>query len=381
MPVTESPSFRADHIGSLLRPERLLAAARELRDKRIAPGEFRALQDESIREAVAFQEALGVPAVTDGEFRRRGWSAGFIEAVEGFGMREGTVLGFHDERGDKGTMPSPYAQRRLRRTHGIATDEFRFLKGVVKRGIPKVTIPAPDVMHFFLGPKSVDEAAYPDIEQYYADLVGIYRTEITELATLGCRYLQLDDTALPCNCDAHARADVRARGEDPDALTARYVRLVNDVLAACPPGMAKAVHMCRGNLKGAWMAEGGYEPIAERVFGGLNADAFLLELDTPRAGDFRPLRFVPAPKRVVLGLVSTKTPVLEPADELKRRIDEASRHVPLERLGISPQCGFSSVAGSGQPITADDQKRKLELVLRVARDVWGERGISSSSTA
>jgi len=370
MPASETPSFRADHIGSLLRPERLLAAARELREKRISPEQFRAVQDESIREAVAFQEALGVPAVTDGEFRRRGWSAGFIEAVEGFGMREGTVLGFHDEQGDKGTMPSPYARQRLRRTRGVATDEFRFLKSIVKRGIPKVTIPAPDVMHFFLGPKSVDEAVYPDIEQYYADLVAIYRTEIAELAGLGCRYLQLDDTALPCNCDAHARADVRARGEDPDALTARYVRLVNDALAACPPGMAKAVHMCRGNLKGAWMAEGGYEPIAERVFGGLDVDALLLELDTPRAGDFRPLRFVPAPKRVVLGLVSTKTPVLESAGELKRRIEEASRYVPLDRLGISPQCGFSSVAGSGQPITADDQKRKLELVLKVARDVW-----------
>ncbi len=202
----ESPSFHADHIGSLLRPERLLAAARELRDKRIAPGEFRALQDETIREAVAFQEALGVPAVTDGEFRRRGWSAGFIEAVEGFGMREGTVLGFHDARGDKGAMPSPYAKQRLRRTHGIATDEFRFLKSVVKRGIPKVTVPAPDVMHFFLGPKSVDEVAYPDIEQYYADLTGIYRTEIAELAALGCRYLQLDDTALALQLRRRTRA-------------------------------------------------------------------------------------------------------------------------------------------------------------------------------
>jgi 5-methyltetrahydropteroyltriglutamate--homocysteine methyltransferase len=225
-------------------------------------------------------------------------------------------------------------------------------------------------MHFFLGPRSADERAYPDIEGFYADLADIYRDEIRELAALGCTYLQLDDTALPCNCDDHARADVRSRGEDPDALTTRYVRLANEVLAACPPGMAKAVHMCRGNLRGAWMAEGGYEPIAERVFNDLAVDAFLLEFDTPRAGDFRPLRFVPKGKSVVLGLISTKSPALEAKDALKRRIDEAAKYVPLERLGISPQCGFSSVAGSGQPIGSDDQKRKLELVLQLATEIW-----------
>lgn len=362
--------FRAEHIGSFLRPERLLAAARDARAGAIAAEQLRAVQDECIREVVAFQEGLGLRSVTDGEFRRRGWSAGFIDAVEGFGLKEG-ALGFRDAKGERGTVPSPYARARLTRARGIATDEFRFLKDVVRTGVPKVTIPAPDVMHFFLGPQSVDERVYPDIEQYYADLVAIYRAEIEDLAARGCTYLQLDDTALPCNCDDRARAEVRARGEDPDALTARYVRLVNDALAACPPGMAKGVHMCRGNLKGAWMAQGGYEPIAERVFGGLAVDAFFLEFDTPRAGDFRPLRFVPAPQRVVLGLVSTKTPALESADALKRRIDEAARYVPLERLALSPQCGFSSVPGSGQPITADDQTRKLELVLAVAKDVWG----------
>jgi 5-methyltetrahydropteroyltriglutamate--homocysteine methyltransferase len=224
------------------------------------------------------------------------------------------------------------------------------------------------VMHYFLGPKAFD--AYQDREAFFADLVTIYRAEIADLAAEGCTYLQLDDTALPCNCDEHARADVRARGEDPDALTARYVRLANDVLSACPPGMAKAVHMCRGNLRGAWMAEGGYEPIAERVLNELAVDAFLLEFDSPRAGDFRPLRFLPKGKKVVLGLISTKSPVLEDQDALKRRIDEAAKHVPLGQLGLSPQCGFSSVAGSGQPISADDQKRKLELVMKVAGEVW-----------
>jgi 5-methyltetrahydropteroyltriglutamate--homocysteine methyltransferase len=362
--------FHADHIGSLLRPERLIAAARSAREGKLDAAGFRAVQDECIRETVALQEAVGLPAVTDGEFRRRAWSSGFIESVDGFGLREGTILGFRDGQGDKGSAPSPYAKDRLKRTRGIATEEFRFLKSVVKKGRPKITLPAPDVMHFFLGPRSADERVYPDIEGFYADLADIYRDEIRELAALGCTYLQLDDTALPCNCDDHARADVRARGEDPDALTARYVRLANEVLSACPPGMAKAVHMCRGNLRGAWMAEGGYEPIAERVFNELAVDAFLLEFDTPRAGDFRPLRFVPKGKSVVLGLISTKSPILESKDALKRRIEEAVKYMPLERLGLSPQCGFSSVAGSGQPIGSDDQKRKLELVLQVATEIW-----------
>ena len=336
----------------------------------MAVDRFRDVQDECVREVVRLQEALGLPSVTDGEFRRRGWSAGLIDAVEGFGLREG-ALGFRDEQGERGAPPSPYARARLRRARGIATDELRFLKHTVTTGVPKVTLPAPDVMHFFLGPRSVDSRVYPDIEEYYADLVAIYRAEIADLVALGCTYLQLDDTALPCNCDDRVRAEVRARGEDPDALTARYVALVNEVLAACPPGVARAVHMCRGNLKGAWMAEGGYEPIAERAFGGLAVDAFLLELDTARAGDVAPLRFVPAPTRVVLGLVSTKTPALESADTLKRRIEEATRYVPLERLGLSPQCGFSSVPGSGQPLTPDDQRRKLARILEVAAEVWG----------
>ncbi len=365
------PTFRAEHVGSYLRPERLLQAARGIKSGATSAAELHQVQDDCIRELVALQESVGMSSVTDGEFRRRGWSAGFIDAVQGFGMRDGT-LGFRDEKGEKGVLPSPFAKEPLQRKRGIATDEFRFLHSVVKTGISKVTIPSPDVMHFFLGPQSFDTSAYPDTEHYYAGLVQIYRDEIRDLAALGCRYLQLDNTALPCNCDDHVRDDVRRRGEDPDALTARYVKLVNDVLAACPPGMAKATHMCRGNLKGAWMAEGGYEAIAEKVFGELNVDAFLLEFDTDRAGDFRPLRFVPSHKRVVLGLVSSKIPTLESADDLKRRIDEAAKHIPLAQLGLSPQCGFSSVPGSGHPLTADDQKRKMELIVKVARDVWGE---------
>jgi len=226
-------------------------------------------------------------------------------------------------------------------------------------------------MHWFLGPRAWDGAAYADREAFLADLVGIYRDEITELASEGCTYLQLDDTALPCNCDPHARNDVIARGEHPDELTVRYARLFNDCIAAKPAEMKVAIHLCRGNLKGAWMAEGGYEPVADALFNRLNADVYCLEYDTPRAGDFSPLRYVPKGKHVVLGLVSTKTPVLESKDALKRRIDEAAKYVPLARLGVSPQCGFSSGGGAGQTVTQDDTRRKLELVLELAHDVWG----------
>jgi 5-methyltetrahydropteroyltriglutamate--homocysteine methyltransferase len=226
-------------------------------------------------------------------------------------------------------------------------------------------------MHFFLGPKAFDSAAYPDREAYFADLAAIYRAEIADLAAEGCRYVQLDDTALPCNCDGAVRVDVALRGEDPDELTRRYARLINDSLAARPRDMFVGLHVCKGNLKGAWMAEGGYEPIADIFFNEIAVDAFFLEYDTARAGDFRPLRHVPKGKHVVLGLVSTKTPVLERKDDLKRRLDEAAKYVPLERLAISPQCGFSSGGGGGQVVSEDDTRRKLALVVEVARDVWG----------
>src|SRR6185503_8052348 len=325
--------------------------------------------DDCIREIVAFQESLGLPSITDGEFRRRSWSAGFIDAVDGFGLRDGT-RGFRNESGGMGIAAAPDAKAKLRRKRRIVADDFRFLKSVVKRGVPKVTIAAPDVMHWFLGPRSYDSAVYADREAFFAELQSIYRQEIAELAKEGCTYLQIDDTALPCNCDPSARKDVVARGEDPDELTERYARLFNECIAGKPANMKVATHLCRGNLKGAWMAEGGYEPVAEALFNRLDADIYCLEYDTPRAGDFSPLRHVPKGKHVVLGLVSTKTPALEAKDELKRRIDEAAKYVPLERLGISPQCGFSSGGGSGQTVTQDDTRRKLELVMDIAQDVW-----------
>jgi 5-methyltetrahydropteroyltriglutamate--homocysteine methyltransferase len=359
---------RVEHIGSFVRPEALLNAARARKAGTIDEREFRQVQDAAIHDIVRFQESIGLPSITDGEFRRRSWSAGFIDAVDGFGLRDGT-LGFRNETQVIGVASSPYAKTRLKRKQRIVADDFRFLKSTVRTGQPKVTIAAPDVMHFFLGPKAFD--AYKDREAFFADLAKIYRDEIGELAAEGCKYLQLDDTALPCNCDPRVRADVKARGENPDELTERYIRLHNDCLAGKPADMSVATHLCRGNLKGAWMAEGGYEPVAEALFNRLNVDTYCLEYDTERAGDFSPLRHVPPGKRVILGLVSTKTPVLENKDDLKRRIDEAAKHVPLEQLGIGPQCGFSSGGGGGQAVTQDETRRKLELVMEVAREVWG----------
>ena len=364
------PPFHAEHIGSFVRPPRLIDAARAHKAGKLDEAGFRAVQDDAIREIVAFQESIGLPSVTDGEFRRRSWSAGFIDAVEGFGLRDGT-LGFRNETGVMGVAASPYARAPLKRKRRIVADDFRFLKSVVKRGVPKVTIAAPDVMHWFLGPKAYETSVYRDREAFLADLARLYQDEIADLAKEGCTYLQLDDTALPCNCDPRARKDVEARGENPDELTERYARLASEILKAKPADMAVAIHLCRGNLKGAWMAEGGYDPVADALFNRLNADIYCLEYDTARAGDFSPLRFVPRGKRVILGLVSTKTPVLEKKDALKRRIDEAAKQVPLEQLGLSPQCGFSSGGGGGQTVTPDDTRRKLELVMEVSREVWG----------
>ena len=364
------PPFRVEHVGSFVRPEALLNAARARKAGKIDEKEFKQVQDAAIQGIVSFQESLGLPSITDGEFRRRSWSAGFIDAVDGFGLRDG-ALSFRDETHVVGIASSPYAKAPLKRRQRIVADDYRFLQSVVRSGVPKVTIAAPDVMHYFLGPKSFEKSVYPDREKYFAALARIYREEIADLAKEGCTYLQLDDTALPCNCDPHAREDVAARGEDADELTQRYARLINDCIGDKPKDLAVAIHLCRGNLKGAWMAEGGYEPIADALFNELDVDTYCLEYDTERAGDFAPLRFVPEGKRVILGLLSTKTPQLESKDDLRRKIEEASRHIPLEQLGIGPQCGFSSGGGGGQAVTQDDTRRKLELVMEVARDVWG----------
>ncbi len=367
-----NPPFRAEHVGSFVRPDRLLEAARAHRAGTITTEAFDRIKDDCVREVIAFEESIGMPSVTDGEFRRRMWSAGFIDSVDGFGLREGSgALGFRDAGRYLGSLASPFAKGKLRRKHRIVADDYRFLKAHVRHGVPKVTIASPDVMHFFLGPRAFDTSVYADREEYFSDLVKIYREEIVDLCKEGCTYLQLDNTALPCNCDEQARADVAHRGENVDELTRRYARLINDILVGKPADMTIAMHLCRGNLKSMWMAEGGYQSIAEPLFNTINVDTYLLEYDTPRAGDFSPLEFVPTGKRVILGLVSTKTPELESKDNLKRRIDEAAKFVPLEQLGLGPQCGFASGPGGGQVMTWEQTRRKLDLVVEVAREVWG----------
>ena len=371
-------AIHAEHIGSFVRPAKLLDAIRAHRAGSLDAAALAEAADDSIRDIVAFQESIGLPTITDGEFRRRGWSAGFIDAVDGFGLRDGE-LGFRSDGKVTGVAASPYAKTALQRKGRIVADDFRFLKSIVRKGIPKVTIASPAVMHFFLGPQAFEPSVYPDRESFFAALSQIYRDEIADLASEGCTYLQIDDTALPCNCDMQVRADVASRGEDADELTERYVRLINELISGRPASMRTAIHLCRGNLKGAWMAEGGYDAIADALFNRLDVDVYCLEYDTPRAGDFTPLRFAPKGKTVILGLVSSKTPELESKDDLKRRIEEAARFVPIGQLGLSPQCGFSSGGGSGQALTQDDTRRKLELVMEVAREVWGPVEMSTIS--
>jgi methionine synthase II (cobalamin-independent) len=259
--------------------------------------------------------------------------------------------------------------RPIRRTRGITLDEFAFVRRLTARDV-KVTMPAPSFLHFFRGRDCADPAVYPDLGAFWQDLVTVYRAEIADLARLGATYVQIDEVPLAMLCDAEVRERVRARGEDPNELVGAYVDAVNRAIAERPPSMTVGMHLCRGNLRGHWMASGGYEAIAERLFNEVRVDAFFLEYDTVRAGDFSPLRFVPKDRRIVLGLVSTKTPVLETREALMRRLDEAGRFVPLERLGISPQCGFASTVG-GNPLTEEDERAKLRRVVEVAESAWG----------
>jgi 5-methyltetrahydropteroyltriglutamate--homocysteine methyltransferase len=362
------PPFRADHVGSLLRPPELKEAHRAWIENRLSDGELRAIQDHAIHDAVALQEEAGLEAVTDGEFRRASYWSRFVDQVAGMTV-ERARFSFRDEAGHEQAFMAPHVAGRLRRRGPISGDELDFLQRITRR-TPKVTLPSPPTMHFWRGAAGVDARAYPDVEAFFADLVAVYREEIADLAARGARYLQLDEVPLAMLCDPEVRDRLAAEGEDPDRLVDRYLRLIREALAGAPPGLTFAMHLCRGNYKGRFLSEGGYEPIAERLFGEIPVDAFLLEFDTSRAGGFAPLRFVPAGKRAMLGLVSTKTPRLESADELARLIDRAAVVAPLERLGLCPQCGFASTVG-GNPVTVDDERRKLALVVEVARRVWG----------
>ena len=365
------PPFRADHVGSFLRPKELLDARERRQSGSITPAQLREVEDRAIRDVVKFQEDLGLQGVTDGEFRRTFFHIDFLEQIKGVETRGGIASKFHGKAGDiEFAPPVLHVTGKLEHTRPIQLEDFKFLKSVTQR-TPKVTIPSPSMLHFRGGREAISRDAYPDMEKFYDDVARCYRAEIQSLADAGLTYLQLDDTNLAYLCDPKLREGARKRGDDPDELPRRYARLINAAIGDRPTGMTVCTHLCRGNFKSAWVAEGGYEPVAEALFRDLAVDGYFLEYDDTRSGDFKPLRFLPKNKTVALGLVTTKVGALESKDELKRRIDEAAKIVPLEQLCLSPQCGFSSTV-HGNQIMLDSQKRKLELIVQTAREVWGE---------
>ncbi|HMF28052.1 MAG TPA: hypothetical protein VKE42_04725, partial [Candidatus Cybelea sp.] len=347
------PPFRADHVGSLLRPQVLRQAFRRYAANEIGDDEFARIQDDCIRAAVCMQEEIGLEVATDGEFRRGSYWGRFVERTEGLEVRP-ALLKFRDDCGDEVDFTAPYATAKVRRTHPLAVDEFVFLRAVTAV-TPKVTLPAPSTMHFLRFSDFADRAAYGDVDRFFADLIAVFRQEIADLVAAGCGYLQIDEIACALLCDASIREMIADAGCDPDALVERYIDSINAALAPRSGEIVVGIHMCRGNFRGRHIADGGYEWVAERFFTRAEANHFLLEYDTPRAGDFAPLRFVPKGKGVVLGLISSKTPVLETIDSLQRRVDEATKYIAPERLAISPQCGFASSVG-GNPLTERDER-------------------------
>jgi 5-methyltetrahydropteroyltriglutamate--homocysteine methyltransferase len=354
------PPFRADHIGSLLRPGKLRNAFRAHAAGSLTQEQFRAAQDEAIRDVVQLQHDCGLKVVTDGEFRRISYWEKFVRLTEGLEVRD-AFLTFHDADGHEKAFTAPYASGKVSRAEPITLDELAFES-------QKITMPAPSTMHFY---RFTDwGSAYDSAEAFFADLGKVYQQEIAELAKAGCRYVQLDEVAVAILCDPAAREKVKAAGEDPDRLVDLYIGAINEAVKNRPAGVTVGVHVCRGNYKGMYLSEGGYDSVAERFFGGTNVNHFLLEFDTPRAGGFAPLRHVPKDKGVVLGLVSSKTPVLEKMDALRQRADEAAKYVDASRLAISPQCGFASTMG-GNPVTEADERAKLKLCVDAAAKIWG----------
>jgi 5-methyltetrahydropteroyltriglutamate--homocysteine methyltransferase len=370
MSVRTQPPFRADHVGSFLRPAALLDAREQNRKGDISRAQLRQVEDASIRDIVRFQEDLGLEGITDGEFRRTYFHIDFLEQLSGIETKGGIAVSFHTAAGTVDFAPPVMrVTGPVRHVKPIQVDDFKFLRSVTKR-TPKVTIPSPTMLHFRGGREAISREAYPDLEQFFADVATAYRAEIRALAEAGCTYLQLDDTNLAYLCDTKMREGARQRGDDPDELPRRYARLINAAIADRPSGMTFCVHLCRGNFKSAWVAEGGYEPVAEVLFNELTVDGYFLEYDDARSGDFSPLRFVPRGKTVVLGLVTTKLGQLESKDDLKRKIDQAAKVLPLDQLCLSPQCGFSSTV-HGNEIAREAQGAKLRLVIETAEEVWG----------
>jgi methionine synthase II (cobalamin-independent) len=367
----KTPPFRADHVGSLLRPPELLEARRDLADGRIEADELRAMEDAAVRVAVRMQEEIGLRAATDGELRRGSWHMDFIYALDGVQKAPGDLT--IQFRNAEGTIEfTPAAMQVIGRfgvSETIFGEDFAMLRDTVTRAIPKLTIPSPSMVHFRGGRAAIDPTVYPELDAFWSDLTAAYAEEVRRLGDLGCTYLQFDDTSLAYLNDPSQRAYVAGIGGDPERQHLDYIRHINEALASRPDGMAVTTHMCRGNFRSSWAAEGGYDFVAEALFNELQVDGFFLEYDDERSGSFEPLRFVPKGKQVVLGLVTTKRGVLEEKDALKRRIEEAARFVPLEQLCLSPQCGFASTL-EGNALSRDEQIAKLRLVVETAEEVW-----------
>jgi 5-methyltetrahydropteroyltriglutamate--homocysteine methyltransferase len=368
------PPFRADHVGSLLRPAELLRARAEHEARRLSAEELHRVEDAAIRDAVRMQEAIGLQGVTDGEFRRGSWHMDFLHQIGGVAKTDQVLrIQFRNEAGPvEAALGAFRIGGKLTLDTTVFAEDFAYLKSVVPSGtVAKLTIPSPSMLHYRGGRAVIDQAAYPEMEAFWHDLAEVYRKQIAGLAALGCTYLQLDDTSLAYLNDPAQRAYVESIGGDGEHQHLINIRLINQALAGKPPGMTVCTHMCRGNFRSSWVAEGGYDHVAEALFGELAVDGFFLEYDDARSGGFEPLRFVPkGTKRVVLGLVTSKRAALESKDLLKRRIDEAAKYVPLEQLCLSPQCGFSSTV-DGNALTRDEQIAKLRLVVETAREVWG----------
>jgi 5-methyltetrahydropteroyltriglutamate--homocysteine methyltransferase len=362
------PPFRADQVGSLLRPDRLASARRSWKRGELSAETLRDIEDKAVREAVARQEAIGLRAVTDGEFRRDWWHLDFLGQFDGVTLTDNAGEKFRFA-GQSEQPPIASVTGKVGCSQPIMSEHFAYLKSVAN-SVPKMTIPSPSMLHLRGGRAAISREVYPELDVFWDDVAAAYREAIRHLADAGCRYLQLDDITFAYLCDPKIQANCVANGDEPFGLPRRYAQVINDALRERPHDMTVTIHTCRGNFKSAWVAEGGYDPVVDAMFS-TDVDGYFMEFDSARAGGFEPLRRLPKGKKVVLGLVTTKIGELESKDDLKRRIDEAARIVPLEQLCLSPQCGFSSTH-HGNALSQDDQWRKLERVVEVAHEVWGD---------
>lgn len=368
--MTQLPA-RYDHVGSFLRPKYLLEARAQKSRGEITPEQLRSVEDRAIAEIVKFQQDVGLKSITDGEFRRTYFHIDFLDQLGGVKTDVPVTIKKPDGT-EELAPPVMKVEDKVRHVRDIQRADFEYLKAQVAAGhTPKVCIPSPTMLHFRGGRAGISKDAYPELDpDFYDDVAKAYGDELRSLAAAGCRYVQMDDTNMAYLCDERLREAARSRGDDPNELPHRYAKFINKVVAQKPAGMLLAMHLCRGNFKSTHAAAGNYEPVAEALLQEMDLDAYFMEYDDERSGDFRPLRYLPKGKTAVLGLVTTKVGQLEDKDDLKRRIDDAARYAPLEQLALSPQCGFSSTV-DGNKVTVDDERNKLRLVIETAREVWG----------